>query len=53
MFNAKTKEVSIQTVCNYGEKDDKVSYRLPMTAKEERNVLFILIFCLAKEVYEN
>lgn len=52
-FNAQTKEVSIQAICNYGEKDDEVSYKLPMTAEEEKNVLFTLISCLAKEVYEN
>lgn len=53
MFNTKEKEVSIQAVCNYGEKDDEVWYKLPMTTEEERNVMFVLIECLAKELYNN
>lgn len=53
MFDTSTKEVSIQAVCNHGEKDDEVYYKLPMTKKEERNVLFTLISCLAKELYND
>lgn len=53
MFNTKEKEVSIQAVCNYGKKDDEVWYKLPMTIEEERNVMFVLIECLAKELYNN
>lgn len=53
MFNTNTKEVSIQAVCNYGEKDDEVWYKLPMTIEEERNVMFTLIECLARELYNS
>ena len=53
IFNTTTKEVSIQAVCNYGEKDDEVWYKLPMTVEEERNVMFTLINCLAEELYNS
>ena len=48
MYNFKKQEISIQAVCNYGEKDDEVWYKLPMTAEEERGVLFFLIEHLHK-----
>lgn len=50
MFDTNRKEVSIQAVCNNGEKDDYVWYKLPMTIEEEKNVTFTLIKCLAREV---
>lgn len=53
MFDATKKEVSIQAVCNHGEKDDEVWYKLPMTNEEESNVMFILINCLARELYNS
>lgn len=53
MFNTETKSISIQAVCNYGEKDDEVWYTLPLTSEEERHVMFLLIGCLAKLIYEN
>ena len=52
-FNTKIKEVSILAVCNYGEKDDEKEYILPMTPEEERNVLFTLVGCLARYIYNN
>lgn len=51
VFNTNKKEVSIQAVCNYGEKDDEVWYKLPMSREEERTVLFTLIKYLANELY--
>lgn len=53
VFNVNRKEVSIHAVCNYGEEDDEVWYKLPMTTEEERNVMFVLIECLAKELYNS
>ena len=53
VFNTSKKEVSVQAVCNYGEKDDEVWYKLPMTIEEERNVMFVLIECLARELYNS
>ena len=53
VFNTSKKEISIQAVCNYGEKDDEVWYKLPMTIEEERNVMFILIECLSIELYNS
>ena len=53
VFNTKKKEVSIQAVCNYGEKDDYVWYQLPMTTEEERNVMFVLVNCLAEAFYNS
>ena len=51
IFDTKKKDVSIQAICNYGEKDDEVYYRLPMTEEEERNVIFQPIEILATELY--
>ena len=51
IFDTKKKDVSIQAICNYGEKDDEVYYRLPMTEEEERNVIFQLLEILATELY--
>lgn len=48
MYNFIKQEISIQAVCNYGEKDEEVWYKLPMTAEEERGVLFFLIGYLHK-----
>ena len=53
MFNALTRTIRIQAVCNYGEKDDEVWYQLPMTQEEERNTMFTLLRCFIKELYEN
>lgn len=53
IFNTTKKEISIQAVCNHGEKDDEVWYKLPMTIEEERNVMFALIKCLARELYNS
>ena len=53
MFNTNKKEVSIQAVCNYGEKDDEVWYKLPMTDEEEKNVMYVLIECLTRELYNS
>ena len=50
MFDTNRKEISIQAVCNHGEKDDYVWYKLPMTIEEEKNAMFILIKCLARKV---
>ena len=52
MFDTKKKNVSIQAVCNCGEKDDEVYYELPMSEDEKVNVMFQLIDFLAKELYE-
>lgn len=49
-FNTTKKEISIQAICNYGEKDDEVWYQLPMTKEEERHIMFLLIECLGKEL---
>lgn len=46
VFNTRKKEISLQAVCNHGEKDDGVCYKLPMTQNEERNLIFELIECL-------
>ena len=51
MFNTDKKTVSIQAVCNYGEKDDEVYYELPMTKEEKLNVIWKLINMLATEIY--
>lgn len=53
MFDTCKKKISIQAVCNYGEKDDEIYYELPMTEEEKINVMFQLIEMLAKELYEN
>lgn len=53
IYNTTKRKISIQAVCNYGEKDDLVCYELPMTEAEERNVMFVLIECLARELYNN
>ena len=53
MFDTRKKNISIQVVSNYGEKDDEVYYELPMTEEERVNVMFQLIGILAKELYEN
>lgn len=52
MFDTREKIVSIQAVSNYGKKDDRVFYGLPMTEEEKANVMFQLIGILAKELYE-
>lgn len=53
LFNTKKKEISIQAVCNYGEHDDEVWYKLPMTTEEERHLMFVLIESLAHTLYES
>ena len=53
MFNTKEKSLSIQAICNYGEKDDEVYYELPMTKEEKENVKWKLIDILASELYKN
>lgn len=53
MFDTDKKIISIQAVCNYGEKDDEVYYELPMTEEERKNVTWKLVNMLAKELYEN
>lgn len=53
VFNTSKKEISIQAVCNYGEKDDEVWYKLPMSREEERTVMFVLIEYLARELYNS
>ena len=53
MFDTRKKNISIQAVSNYGEKDDEVYYELPMTEEEKVNVMFQLIEILAKELYKN
>lgn len=53
MFNTKEKSLSIQAVCNYGEKDDEVYYELPMTKEERENVKWKLVDLLARELYKN
>ena len=50
MFDIKKQEVSIEAVCNYGEKDDEVWYKLPMTLQEKEYVMFFVIDCLVKEL---
>lgn len=51
MFDTDKKSISIQAVCNYGEKDDEVYYELPMTKKEKINVIWKLVNMLATEIY--
>lgn len=51
MFNTKNQDLSIQVMCNHGEKDDYVYYALPMTAEEKMAVIWQLIQILAKELY--
>jgi hypothetical protein len=51
MFNTQKKRISIQGVCNYGEKDDEVWYELPMTKEEERHAMFVLLESLAHALY--
>ena len=53
VFDMTKREVGIQAVCNYGEKDDEAIYKLPMTTEEERNVLFKLAECLADTLYNS
>lgn len=53
MFDTCKKNISIQAVCNYGEKDDEVYYELPMTEEEKVNVMYQLIEMLARELYES
>lgn len=53
MFHTRKNKISIQAVCNYGEKDDEVYYELPMTEEEKVNVIFQLIEMLARELYES
>lgn len=51
VFNTLTKEIKIEAVANYTEKDDETTYVLPMTAEEERHVMFVLLEELAKYIY--
>ena len=53
MFDTEKKTISIQAVCNYGEKDDEVYYELPMTEEEKINVIWKLVNMLATEIYNN
>lgn len=53
MFDAEKKTISIQAVCNYGEKDDEVYYELPMTEEERKNVIWKLVNMLATEIYNS
>ncbi len=53
MFDTEKKSISIQAVCNYGEKDDEVYYELPMTEEEKENVKWKLINMLATEIYNS
>lgn len=51
VFNLKKKIISIHAVCNYGEKDDKTDYELPMTEEEKENVLWKFVNILTQEIY--
>lgn len=53
MFDTDKKIISIQAVCNYGEKDDEVYYELPMTEEERKNVTWKLVNMLATEIYNS
>lgn len=53
MFDTEKKSISIQAVCNYGEKDDEVYYELPMTDEEKENLKWRLINMLATEIYNS
>lgn len=53
IFDISKRDISIQAKCNYGEKDDEVYYRLPMTLEEKENVMWHLIKVLAKEIYNS
>lgn len=53
MFDTEKKSISIQAVCNYGEKDDEVYYELPMTDEEKENIKWKLINMLTTEIYNN
>lgn len=53
MFDTRKKKISIQAVCNFGEKDDEAYYELPMTEEEKVNVMFQLVEILARELYES
>nr|DAD82987.1 MAG TPA: hypothetical protein [Siphoviridae sp. ctXZx16] len=53
LFDIEKKTVSIQAVCNHGEKDDEVWYELPMTEEEKTNVMWKLVNMLAKVIYDS
>lgn len=53
LFNTKKKSIKIEAVCNYGEKDDKACYELPITKEEKENIMWKLINMLTTDIYYN
>lgn len=53
LFDTKRQKLSIQAICNYGEKDDEACYELPMTQKEKTSVMWQLISMLAMYTYNS
>lgn len=52
VFDTQKQNVHIQAVCKGSEKDDWVSYELPMSEEEKLSVMWQLIRMLTKEVYD-
>lgn len=53
LFDTKKQKLSIQAVCNYGEKDDEECYELPMTQEEKANIMWQFISMLATDIYNS
>ena len=39
MFDNKEQKIRLEAECNYGEKDDKTFYELPMSEEEKISVM--------------
>lgn len=53
MFDNKEQKIRLEAECNYGEKDDKTFYELPMSKKEKISVMWQLNQMLAEEIFNS
>ena len=53
MFDNKEQKIRLEAECNYGEKDDKTFYELPMSEEEKISVMWQLIQMLAEEIFNS
>lgn len=53
VFDTQKQDAHIQAVCNCSEKDDWVSYKLPMSEEEKLSVMWQFIQMLTKEIYNS
>lgn len=53
VFDTQKQDAHIQAVCNCSEKDDWVSYELPMSEEEKLSVMWQFIQMLTEEIYNS